>query len=246
MPVYEAEKKGWGWPAYVAVGCGGCLVLLLVVPFVGGLVAMLFMGRTMHTAVQQAANPTPIKRTGPYDYGYWSESATVAISLPGGNGQLTYGHYLLDPKLSTGGQRGLRLSVSGGRQEWPLQYSPQSSVKVGTYWHPAKGGKGPFVRFCDATGESALDLQRREVGSVGRSAGHAYLCNYAYDNTSFQSSGPMTATVNGKTITTFKSANGTPAPDVTAALSSSNCKYLGSIVRKGNKLVFVPATGKKP
>lgn len=246
MPVYESEKKGWGWPAYVAIGCGGCLFLLLIVPFVGGLVAALFMGRTMNTAMQQAMNPTPIKRTGPYRWGYWSQASSVAITLPDGS-RLTYGHGLIDPKSTVKGERAIKIVTAGGHsQEWPLAYSQQTAVKVGVYWHPASGGQGPFVRFSDATGESVLDLQRREVGSVGRSAGRMYMSDYAYDNTSFKQSGPSTTTVNGKTITTFQSASGTPALDVTAALSSANCTYLGSIVRKGSKLVFVHAPGKRP
>ncbi len=241
MPVYE-EPKGWGWVHYVALGCGGCLVLVLIV-FVGG---SLFVGHMVSKTF--SSGMAPPKRTGPYHWGNWSSAASVSIPLPNGHGTLTYGHELIDPSLHYGGGRGLRLvGPKGTTQEWPLQYSDQTAVRVGVYWHPAKNGQGPFVRFQDATGESVLDLGRREVGSVGRAAGKAYMSDYAYDDTSFSPGGGTTETdASGKTTTTFESADGTPATDVTSALSPGNCTYLGSIIRSGNKLIFkaAPSGGK--
>lgn len=239
MPVYEPERKGWGWPAYLAIGCGGCVVLVILV-LVGSTVLGIFVARR---AMNQAMNPVPITRTKPYDWGYWSQAPNVVVALPDGS-RLTYAHGLIHTSAMqqpVDGQRGIKIAAGGRSQEWPLLYSPVAAVKVGVYWHPSRGGQGPVIRFLDATGESALDLQRREAGDIGRSGGRAYLAYYAYDDTTFCGSSSESTTTNGKATTKYFSADLTPARDVTAVLTSQNCRYLGSIVRKGNKLIFVPA-----
>lgn len=221
MPVYEEPKKKWGWPHYLAIGCGGCLFLAIVCPFLFGLLGFFFYSSKMGSPASH--------RAGSYHYGSWPQCATATIALPGSYGTLTYRHSLPQGAGSAyDGSRGLKIASPGGaKQEWPLPYSHLSQVKVGVYWHPVNAGKGPFVRFLDASGESVLDLGRREVGSVSRSGGRIYSADYEYNNMMF-------------------STGGKPPADLTGALSSGNSTYLGSIVLSGKKLVFVPAAGKRP
>lgn len=231
MPVYEPEKKGCGWAGYLAAGCGGCLLLAVI--------AVVGMGLYVRHAVSRVLKPT-VKRTGSYHYHSWSSSPQVSFALPDGS-TLSYAHYLPGMQavqVPGEGERALRwLPRTGKSQEWPLPYSQQMSVRVGVYWHSAKNGQGPFVRFFDATTNSVLDLRRREVGSVERPGAKSYMADYAYDDYSFTSGFQWSSSGSPP-----MSANGKPAIDITRVVKPSNCTYLGSIIRKGNALVFVPAS----
>ena len=236
MPAYEGKRDGWSWPHYLLAGCGAT-ALIVVIVLVGGVFAVRHI-------IQQALSIPPPHRTGPYNWGYWSQSATSTTTLPAGAGRLTYGHVFVSPHLAGGGERALRLKTSGRTEEWPLAYSAATQVRVGVYWHPAANGQGPFLRFVDPGNEQVLDLGRREVGNLHRLNARIYEVDYEYDNTTLCTSGvTQEFDGNGKLIR-LTGPNGGPPTDLTQALESARCTYLGSIVRKGNKLVFVKSPGR--
>ncbi|MCE5199381.1 MAG: hypothetical protein ABFD54_04855 [Armatimonadota bacterium] len=237
MPVVERRKSPI-WPIYLAGGCIAVLVLATI-----AVVSVFLMIRSsMHNAMQSMLNPHPIVRMQPYSFGYSSNSASTKVQLPGGFGTLTYMHCLLDPKskMPGSGQRAIKLVFSNGStQQWPLMYSSQVNVKVSVYWYAGANGKGPFVKFYDATGESALDLQRCEIGSIDCSGKRIYMSDYGYNDTEFRTGSHEWST--GKPVKYF-SASGKPATDVTLVMTPNNCTCLGTIFRHGNKLVFTPNT----
>ncbi len=205
----------------LGAGCAGCLLLAIIACVTAGL----WVRRSVSWLT------TPPKRTGPYHWGYWARAPRVAIALPDGS-TLRYGHYLIGtsaaPQAGEGSRGVRRIAKAGGSQEWPLPYSHERAVRVGVYWHPAAGGQGPFVRFFDATGTSALDLGRREVGAIERIGARSAMDDYAYNDH------------------TFWSGTGGPGLDVTRAVAPANSRYLGSIVRVGNGLVFRPTASRGP
>lgn len=239
MPVYEPKSDGPKWPLYVGCGLGG-LILLAVIAVVG---VHIWMSRMAASVISQAMSPTPIVRTKPYRFGYAASAAKVSIPLPDGH-TLTYMHDFGDPKLHTGGERALRMGIGGGSlQEWPLQYWQSPNIRVGVYWYGPKNGQGPLVRLLDASVESILDLRRMEVGELVRDKGNTYMCDYAYNDSEWASGYPESS--GPGTPVRYYSANGSPALDMTIVTTPSNCRYLGSIVRKGNRLIFVPNKGSR-
>jgi hypothetical protein len=141
-------------------------------------VAYFAASRAMNSFYSSIMNPAPIKRTGPYNFGYESESAHVIIQLPDGYGQLTYMHRPegTGPAHPADGSRGIALKSAGHKpQEWPLPYYQLRTVRVGLYWHPAKNNMGPFLRFYDATGEFVLDLKRNEIAELVRENGKVFI-----------------------------------------------------------------------
>jgi len=162
--------------------------------------------------------------------------------LPSGLSKPTYYHDLPGAWFS-GGQRGIRITYNSGMsQDWPLP-NQLKNEKVGVYWYVAKHGLGPFIRFYDAGGSYVLDLRTREVGDLQKHNGSLVFLKYAYSDSYFQSGGRCTTNASGKEIVT--DLYGNPARDVSSVIKPANCTYLGSIVMKGNKLVFVSnPTGK--
>jgi hypothetical protein len=242
MPVYEQPKRTWGWFHYLLAGCGGCVVLAIVACFAAGFIGYFYVSK--HPNLYAPNGP------GSYHFRYWSQSATASLVLPEGYGTLTYGHLLLNTggsQSARGGERALILLTNAGMpQEWPLPYSRQVAVKVDVNWHPQKGGRGPFLGLSDVTRESVLDLQRRKVGEVRRSGGKVYMADYMYNNHGFMVRSRNGRAAGGTPARTSHSAGGKPTNDLTLVLSPSNCTQLGSIVRSGNRLVFVPVSGKRP
>lgn len=200
-------------------GCVGSIVIVL-----GAYIAFaVWVNRTIATLMSSPS--TPPVRTKPYAFGYGSECAHVEIQLPDGYGTITYMHGLFEkgPEYPHFGARALHLAMKEGKtQKWPLLYSPLDDVRVGFYWYPEKTGLGPFLRLYDATGEALLDLKRKEIGEMSRTGASIQMYDYAYDDYSF-----------------MKGA--IPPVDVTSAVCPGNCKYLGSVIRHEDKLVFMPA-----
>lgn len=233
MPVCEPKNDGPKWPMYVGIGCAGALLL-----FVIAIVGLFFWIRaTVRGPVKTLMSNAPVKRTKPYAFGYNGTAAKVTLRLPDGS-LLTYMQEIGPAGSHYGGQRALRLVFGkGAKQEWPLVQCDPAMGKVGVYWHPAKQGQGPFVRLYDDTGESLLDLKRREVGELFKDYRTYFMSDHAYNDHEFRSGygyskGPKTE---------YFSASGKPAINVTPVLSPLNCRYLGSVVRKGNGLIFVPS-----
>lgn len=234
MSDIDQQKRHPRWPIYLLSGCGVLVIL--------GIIAVVCVLLTIRTGfiriTDEMLNPKPIVRTAPYHFGYEDQAAKVSIKLPNDYGTIVYEHDLIDTREMCGGQRAVLLRCNNSiKQEWPLPYYSLGNVKVGVYWYPATSNQGPILRFYDASGESALDFGQNEVGQIARSGGKAFLCYYAYNNTEFSSSMSKQAASGGSMK--YYSADGSPANDITSVSAPSNCIYLGSIIRKGNKLVFV-------
>lgn len=235
MPVYEPGKKGWGWPAYLAVGCGGCAVLVIIFLVGSTMVGLYFAKKTMNQMMSGSMQGT----------------SRISVGLPDGNGKLTYWFNPLNSSgrtTSSGGIQGMGLTPPHGKpQQWILPFRQHNVAKLDVSWYAAKKGHGPLVRLKDNEDEVLLDVQRHKAGLITRAKGRAYVTNLSPGTSDmFSPPGSSMISTSDQTGDAPKSADGTPAKDVTALLSPTNCQHLGIIVCKGNKLVFVPASGKKP
>lgn len=236
MPVIEPPKRKTAWPQIIGFTCGGCAVLAVIV----GIVGYFWVSRQVSSFVNQLANPTPpsMKDAASFKFMYNGKAATCSLRLPDGYGDLTYSH-LLSGTFYCWGERAVKVTRKTGKsREWPLPYSPLTKVKVGVYWYAEKNGEGPFLRFYDATGSSILDLKTGKIGRLEQNGGNYYFSYYAYNDGNFYSSGLAVTTDDKGRVISVEDEKGNPAPKASAAISSNNCTYLGSIIRKGCSLVF--------
>lgn len=234
MPVYEPEKKGYGWVGYLAAGCGGCLVLSLIAVVGMGL----FVRHTVSRAMSQMSQTMP-KHNTRFHWSKWSQAAKVSLALPDGHGTLTYAGYPADGPFLF--ESAIKLvSSTGASQEWPSDSAEgATNMAVDLYWCPVTDGKGPFVRLRDSSSESVLDLKRHELGAVEHAGTSAFMVDYSYTDKGLSGYDFTTTGTPPKCY-----SNGRPCPDITNAMASPNRRYLGSIVRRGNKLVLVQKAGK--
>jgi hypothetical protein len=231
MPVIDAaDRRGKGWPFYVALGCGGCLVMTVLL-FVGmGLFMRYMISRTLGTPT------SPPKSVSAYRFHDRKSATTCVVPLPDGT-QIRY------MQILPGAHRAVEMVWRGhGKVERPLVYYPNKNVRVGLYWYPQKNGLGPYVRTQDADGEHVIDprlgLTRRLLrkhGFVFAGALAQDAAGYSYSSSSF---------LGRPTKVTGVTLEGQPAPDMTATFGSDKGIYIGSIVQSGKKLVFVPAKGR--
>lgn len=231
MPVYEEPKSSGKWWKILLAGCAGITVIIVCVI----VLATIYISRSI-SGMMSSSPPQPKSSTSLYEVPSDINTATCSFVLPSGFNKLTYYHILPNPLLW--GDRGIRMTYSAGMsQDWPLPYNHLKNVRVGVYWYEAKNGLGPFIRFYDASGSYVLDLRTREVGDLKIFKGSFMFVKYTYSNTEFTSGIGYSTDSSGKLIIT--DSYGNPARNVSSAINPANCTYLGSIVMKGNKLVFV-------
>lgn len=240
MPVYEPPRGKASIWVYIV---GGCLALGLLAA-IGFAVLGYFLTRTIHQAM--TAPPPPRVPLSAYKFGY-SGAAQCSIVLPDKVGTLTYIHVLpRTSKYDYGvGERAIRLQSSKGIAERPLMYYSSSRVRVGVYWYDASKSGGPHIRLLDDCGETTVDLSRRVTRAVLREAGRVYSGDLI-DVHNYEGFGTEETYTNGKPTVTSVTFDGKPADDVTARFGKDQGTYLGTIVRKGNTLVFQAAKPSGP
>jgi hypothetical protein len=110
---------------------------------------------------------------------------------------------------------------------------------VGVYWYSEAHGRGPILEISDAGGESVLDLKTGKVGMLFSKSGQEYAAYYLYDKRRYRF--PIRSWDGMTGVMSIKSADGTPAENLSSVVFAANCKYLGSVIRDGNKLRFARA-----
>lgn len=241
MPYEDGNPRRPKWPLYTGIGCGvGCLVAVLFVLWA----IVLPIGRAYKHISTQISTPTRPVASGTYKFPYAAGAATCKVNLPDGNGSITYLHSLYDANGSIygRGERAIRYAANGKKPvDCSLKDLQPVNLRVECYWYPKKNGKGPYLRLSDISGQSVLDVNRgvtREINQIekqlfaGDYADDGSSIDYSLDNTK-KPPLPMSVVINGA-----------PADDVTKQFGADKGIYIGSIVRRGNLLKFVPAGGK--
>lgn len=238
MPVYEEPRSGGKWWKILLAGCAGITVIIVCVI----VLVTIYISRSVSGMMSSSA-PPPKSSASLYKVPSDPKPAKCSFMLPSGFNKITYYHTLPNPVYW--GERGIRITYSAGMShDWPLPYSHLRNVKIGVYWYEAKNGLGPFIRFYDASGNSVLDLGNNEIGDICKFRGSYVFARYAYSLGEFSGGCGITTDSSGKVLS-VTDPYGNPARNVSAAINPANCTYLGSIVLKGNKLVFVSnPTGK--
>ena len=239
-PATDNSETSSTWQ-YFVFGCGGCAVLAVLAIFA----VRVAMGYFVGWMVSSALSTPPPPRVGPYKYGYASSAAKCSVVPPGYSGSITYLHVL------TGGggvpygegQRAIRMATGASTSvDLPLQQYSPTAVRVGVYWYPARKRAGPYIRLYDACGESLIDLGKKKsiaVLRVGKTVyGGDFVDSNNYGGFTYDIlSGSFNKPLKVGSVT----FDGKPAYDITPIIGKNKGKYLGSIVRTGNALIFAPA-----